>query len=94
MLQFFDENGNKVEEIRYEGLYVALLFVVVVVVVVVLGGRLTLFFYFFVLLLFCSVAHWDEDSIAEFIENKLLPEEEVVEEVEEIVEVEVQADKP
>ncbi|KAE9019851.1 hypothetical protein PR003_g12797 [Phytophthora rubi] len=59
-LQFFDEEGEKVEEI--------------------------------------SVAHWDEDSITEFIENKLLPEEEggeVVEEVEEeIVEVEVEADKP
>ncbi|KAG7382014.1 hypothetical protein PHYPSEUDO_005375 [Phytophthora pseudosyringae] len=60
MLQFFDEDGEKVEEI--------------------------------------SVAHWDEDSIAEFIENKLLPEEEgdVVETTvkEEIVEMEVEADKP
>ncbi|KAG6599625.1 15 kDa selenoprotein [Phytophthora cinnamomi] len=67
MLQFLDEDGEKVEEI--------------------------------------SVAHWDEDSIAEFIGNKLLPEEVkegggveedgVVEvEEEEVVEVEVQADKP
>lgn len=49
------------------------------------------------------MAHWDEDSIAEFIENKLLPEEEVdeedgekVEEVveEKIVEMELEADKP
>ncbi|OWZ11541.1 hypothetical protein PHMEG_00015419 [Phytophthora megakarya] len=48
MLQFFDENGDKQEEI--------------------------------------SVAHWDEDSIAEFIEKKLLPEEK-----EEVVEVQVEA---
>ncbi|ETO67745.1 hypothetical protein, variant 2, partial [Phytophthora nicotianae P1976] len=53
MLQFFDEEGEKIEEI--------------------------------------SVAHWDENSIAEFIENKLLPEEE---NEGEIVEMEVEADKP
>ncbi|EEY68680.1 uncharacterized protein PITG_18991 [Phytophthora infestans T30-4] len=53
MLQFFDEEGAKTEEI--------------------------------------SVAHWDEKSIAEFIEKKLLPERE---KEEEIVEVEVEADKP
>ncbi|KUF90268.1 hypothetical protein AM588_10003624 [Phytophthora nicotianae] len=53
MLQFFDEEGEKIEEI--------------------------------------SVAHWDENSIAEFIENKLLPEEE---NEGEIVEMEVKADKP
>jgi hypothetical protein len=48
-----------------------------------------------------SVAHWDEDSIAEFIGHKLLPQqemqegEEVVEEtVEEVVEMEVEPDKP
>lgn len=41
MLQFFDPNGDKVEEI--------------------------------------SVAHWDETSIAEFVANKLLPEEPMVE---------------
>ncbi|KAG1705582.1 hypothetical protein DVH05_003269 [Phytophthora capsici] len=58
MLEFFDENGEKVEEI--------------------------------------SVAHWDEDSIAEFIANKLLPQEEDNGEVveEEIVEVEVEAAEP
>ncbi|KAL3673003.1 hypothetical protein V7S43_002300 [Phytophthora oleae] len=64
MLEFFDENGEKVEEI--------------------------------------SVAHWDEDSIAEFIANKLLSQDvkedngEVAEEIveEEIVEVEVEADEP
>ncbi|KAL4106844.1 hypothetical protein PRIC1_004883 [Phytophthora ramorum] len=60
MLQFFDEDGEKVQEV--------------------------------------SVAHWDEASIAEFIGNKLLPEEEegdeVVEIVEEVVEMEVEADKP
>ncbi|POM71029.1 Hypothetical protein PHPALM_12458 [Phytophthora palmivora] len=49
MLQFFDENNDKVEEI--------------------------------------SVAHWDEDSIAEFIDRKLVPEDD-------IVEVQVEADKP
>ncbi|GMF26294.1 unnamed protein product [Phytophthora lilii] len=84
MLQFFDENGEKVEEIRC---VVCFLF----------------FFFLFcdVNLCFrCSVAHWDEDSIAEFIENKLLPEEtegegEVIEEVvEEVVEMEVEADEP
>ncbi|KAG3078275.1 hypothetical protein PI124_g19892 [Phytophthora idaei] len=53
MLQFFDEEGEKIEEI--------------------------------------SVAHWDENSIAEFIEKKLLPEEG---KEEEIVEIEVEADKP
>ncbi|CEG45245.1 Selenoprotein [Plasmopara halstedii] len=51
MLQFFDDEGEKIEEI--------------------------------------SVAHWDENSIAEFIENKLLPEKAA----ETIVEMEVEAVK-
>ncbi|EGZ23304.1 hypothetical protein PHYSODRAFT_295759 [Phytophthora sojae] len=87
MLQFFDEEGEKVEEIRYRGQ-----FYIKFIVIDRFGMLIFLFF--------CSVAHWDEDSIAEFIANKLLPEEEVeegdevVEVEEEVVEVEVEADKP
>lgn len=48
-----------------------------------------------VLFFFDSIAHWDEKSIAEFIDNKLLPEEDENEEEEQegvvVVEMEVDA---
>ncbi|RLN86297.1 hypothetical protein BBJ28_00001839 [Nothophytophthora sp. Chile5] len=77
-LQFFDAAGNKMEEVRWEGDSYC-------------GYRerdLELTGWDACVDLYgCSVAHWDEDAIAEFVEAKLTIEQEV-EEQEEAVQVE------
>ncbi|RLN53672.1 hypothetical protein BBJ28_00014812 [Nothophytophthora sp. Chile5] len=94
-LQFFDAAGNKMEEVRWEGdsccgYRERDLELTGSDACADLCG--------------CSVAHWDEDAIAEFVEAKLTTEQEAEEqeeaeieqenEEEEVVEVEVAAESP